>query len=110
MPTNKQQFDLNDRSVIWQFRYFEDNDQVVKVCQGWSEWTQINTPGMLEEIRAYIAQGKNKYQIRRLETTHVEGYIPKVIEIAQLQARGVRFFGDPFQTTTAARDDHAVVS
>jgi hypothetical protein len=57
---------------VIQFRFFEDNPNVVKECQGWLPWETIEEEGKIAEIREYIALGK-QYQIRVLTQTHLEG-------------------------------------
>ncbi|BDD79795.1 hypothetical protein [Burkholderia phage FLC9] len=58
--------------ILIQYRFFEDNPNVVKECQGWTKWEDITEPGKLAEIRQYIFDGY-KYQIRTLTQTHTDG-------------------------------------
>lgn len=63
-----------DEKEVWEYRHFEANEYVAEACRGWQSWKPINEQE-LKDIRYYITRG-NKYQIRRLTESLVEGYAP----------------------------------
>lgn len=63
---------LDNPTRLVQYRFYENNPNVVECCQGWGEWMDIKDAGKLEEIRLYMLQGY-KYQIRVLEQVRIEG-------------------------------------
>lgn len=63
---------LDNPTRLVQYRFYENNPNVVENCQGWDAWKDIKDAGKLAEIREYMKNGY-KYQIRVLEQTRIEG-------------------------------------
>jgi hypothetical protein len=63
-----------DDPIVYQYRHYEASDYVAEASRGWQPWKTCSEQE-LYDIRTYITRG-NKYQIRVLRESRVEGYSP----------------------------------